>query len=100
MGGSLSAEDKVLFSSLLQIQGRLAAFTTVVDSSEGDHEMATDSDAGAKSTRADGDSEASAQSKRQKTIADGTQPPQENEPGTGSANGVGSGAAGAQQSGS
>jgi hypothetical protein len=90
MGGTLSAEDQALFNTLLKIQGRLAALTTVVD--EPDHEM-DDSDSGAKSSRADGDSEAEAQAKRQKIIDEGgTQPPQENEPGTGSANVGASGA--------
>ncbi len=96
MGGALSEEDKVLFSTLQQIQGRLAASTTVVDSSDRDQEMA---DAGSQSTRDDGDSEASAQAKRQRIIAYGIQqPPKENEAGTGSANGVGVGVVVPQQS--
>jgi hypothetical protein len=93
MGGTLSAEDKVLFSSLVQIQGRLAALTTVVDTPEGDHDMSDAETVVTKSTRAEGGKEASAQSKRQKKDAEGTQSPQENAGGEASSAGVVSGSA-------
>jgi hypothetical protein len=97
MGDTLSAEDKTMFSQLLNIKGRLAAFTKVVD--EPDHDMEKD-EAGAKSFRTDEDSdEAAAQAKRQKTIDEGTQPPQQNEPGSGSTAGVASGASNRSQPG-
>jgi hypothetical protein len=98
LGGTLSEEDKALFDSLLKIQGRLAALTTIVD--EPDHDMDMDSESGTKSNRNEGCSVAPAQPKRQKTdeVIRPPQPPKENEPGSGSASGVASGATSSKKS--